>query len=361
LLAQSRSWQLRNGTISDTLPARQAADRVRALSPGSLEARLAYGYYLYYGRGKYAGALEELDAADRLLPNTSEIISARGLLLRRLGRWDEALALIKRAVDLDPRSQSGMVYLGETYALLHRYDEAGEAYSRLLAIDPRSAAGIANRFMVLLYGQGDTTEAASFLQSSVPLLDANNGKTLSARMAAARRDYSAAVAAVLTLDPRSMTVNYGGRNTNVALLYRAAGDMARARAWADSTIRIDQQLLDVRRKRGPDDPFGAQAIVELQSAIAYALKGDSSRAVTTAEQAAARYSPERDAVEGLQARRWLAVTYMLVGRTGEAIGILRDMLQRPCMLGPGDLRFDPAWDPLRSNPEFQQLISPGAR
>jgi len=361
LLAQSRSWRLRNGSVSDTVPARQAADRVRALAPGSLEARLAYGYYLYYGQGNYAGALAELDAADRLLPNTSEIISARGLLLRRMGRWDEALALITRAVDLDPRSQSAVIYLGETYVLLHRYDEASQAYSRVLAIDPRSAAAIANRFMVLLYGQGDTSQAASFIQSSVPLLDERNEKSLQARMLAVRRDYAGAVAAAMTLDPRVITVNFGGRNTSVALLYRAAGDMVRARAWADSAIRLDQQLLDVRRKRGPDDPFGAQSIVELLSAIAYAIKGDSARAVPMAEQAAARYSPERDAVEGLQARRWLAITYMLVGRNADAVGILRDMLQRPCMLGLGDLRFDPTWDALRSDPAFQQLVATGSR
>jgi hypothetical protein len=152
-------------------------------------------------------------------------------------------------------------------------------------------------------------------------------------------------------------VNFGGRDIGLALLYRAAGDSVRMRAWADSAIRQDQQLLEVRRRRGPDDPFGAQSIVELQSAIAYALKGDSARAVPMAERAAARYSPERDAVEGLQARRWLAITYTLVGRTGDAVGILRDMLQRPCMLGLGDLRFDPTWDPLRNDPGFQQLVA----
>ena len=359
-LAQSRSWLLRNGTTSDTVPARLAADRVRALAPGSLEARLAYGYYLYYGQGNYAGALTELDAADRLLPNTSEILSARGLLLRRLGRWDESLALINRAADLDPRNPSAILYLGETYALLHRYDEAVQAYERQLAIDPRSSSGIANKFNTLLSGAGDTSQVASFARASFSLLNDQVRKSLEARLAAARRDYPAAIAAMATA-PRSITVNYGSRDIATALLHRAAGDSVRARAWADSAIRRGQQLLEVRRRRGPTDPFGAQAIVETQSAIAYALKGDSARGVSMAEQAAARYSPERDAVEGLQIRRWLAVTYMLVGRKGDAIAILRDMLQRPCMLGPGDLRFDPTWDPLRSDPAFQQLIAPGSR
>jgi serine/threonine-protein kinase len=361
LLAQSRSWLLRNGSISDTVPARVAADRVRALAAGSLEARLAYGYYLYYGQGNYADALKELDAADQLLPNTSEIISARGLLLRRLGRWNEALALITRAVDLDPRNQSALNYLGETYNLLHRYNESVETYSRLLAIDPRSSTGIANTFQVLLMGQGDTSRAASFFHSSVQLQDEQNRNSLQAKMAVVRRDYPEAATAILASDPRRITVNFGGRDISLALLYRAAGDPGRARAWADTAIRRNQQLLELRSKRGPTDPFGAQSIVELLSAIAYAVKGDSARAVPMAERAAARYSPERDAVEGLQARRWLAVTYMLVGRNGDAITILQDMLQRPCMLGPGEVRYDPTWDSLRSDPRFQQMVATGSR
>jgi hypothetical protein len=231
----------------------------------------------------------------------------------------------------------------------------------VLAIDPRSGSGISNKFNTLLSGMGDTSQAASFARASFPLLIEQNRKSLEARLAAARRDYPAAVAAAMATSPRAITINYGGRDITLALLYHAAGDPSRSRAWADSAIRRGEQMLEVRRKRGPADPFGAQAIVEIQSAIAYALKGDSARAVPLAEQAAARYSPERDAVEGLMVRRWLAVTYMLVGRSGDAIGILREMLQRPCMMGLGDLRFDPTWDPLRSDPAFQQLVAPGAR
>jgi TolB-like protein/tRNA A-37 threonylcarbamoyl transferase component Bud32/Tfp pilus assembly protein PilF len=361
MLAQSRSWMLRNGTVSDTVPARLAADRVRALAPGSLEARLAYGYYLYYGQADYAGALEELDAADRLLPNTSEILSARGLLLRRLGRWDESLALMKRAVDLDPRSPSALSYLGESYRLLHQYDDAVATYTRLLAIDPRSSAGITNKFNVLLTGLGDSSQAAAFAQSSIQLQDETSRRTIQGRLAAARRDYATALAHFVAADSRSVTVNFGGRDIIVALLHRAAGDAGGARAWADTAIRRNRPLLEIRRRRGPADPFGAQSIVELMTAVAYAIKDDSARAVPMAEQAADRYSPTRDAVEGLQIRRWLAVTYMLVGRKSDAIAILREMLQRPCMLGPGELRLDPTWDSLRSDPAFQQLAATGSR
>ena len=65
-----------------------------------------------------------------------------------------------------------------------------------------------------------------------------------------------ASAAALALD------TLGGRDIIVALLYRAAGDPVRARAWADTAIRRNQRVLELQRKRGPDDPFGVQSIIE---------------------------------------------------------------------------------------------------
>src|SRR5687767_4870410 len=79
LLAQAQSWLLRTGAATDTLPAQLAVNRVRALAPGSLDAHLARGYYLYYAVAEFEAALSEFDAVDRIVPNNSEIMLARAL------------------------------------------------------------------------------------------------------------------------------------------------------------------------------------------------------------------------------------------------------------------------------------------
>ncbi|MCK5446496.1 MAG: hypothetical protein KAJ43_00070, partial [Gemmatimonadetes bacterium] len=73
-LLRAQTWLIRTGTESDTLPARESLDRALDLAPNSAEARLAAGYYHYYGLGDYELALEEFDAADSLVPDQIESV-----------------------------------------------------------------------------------------------------------------------------------------------------------------------------------------------------------------------------------------------------------------------------------------------
>jgi hypothetical protein len=46
----------------------------------------------------------------------------------------------------------------------------------------------------------------------------------------------------------------------------------------------------------------------------------------------------------------------MVGERDKAIALLRSVLAAPYHLSPGWLRVDPNFDPLRSDPGFQQLL-----
>src|SRR2546428_12409156 len=58
--------------------------------------------------------------------------------LAALGRFEEAIAEGKRAIELDPLSTVINVDLGETFYYAHRYDEADRQMRKTLEIDPTS-------------------------------------------------------------------------------------------------------------------------------------------------------------------------------------------------------------------------------
>jgi hypothetical protein len=56
---------------------------------------------------------------------------------------------------------------------------------------------------------------------------------------------------------------------------------------------------------------------------------------------------------------YLARVYVMTGQPERAIDELEPLLRIPCWISPGQLRADPVWAPLRSNPRFQRLTVPG--
>src|SRR5205823_8850405 len=106
----------------DPSPARLAAakdsvDRSLAFEPNLPETHLALGYYRYWGQRDFTGALAEFQQAEKDLPNDVDIIFAIALIQRRLGHWEEAIAGLRRAIELDPRNINAYNTLAITYCI----------------------------------------------------------------------------------------------------------------------------------------------------------------------------------------------------------------------------------------------------
>jgi tetratricopeptide (TPR) repeat protein len=56
-----------------------------------------------------------------------------------LARYEEAVADLSRAVELDPEDTGALAERGEAYRLMGRYEEAVTALSRGIGLDPEHA------------------------------------------------------------------------------------------------------------------------------------------------------------------------------------------------------------------------------
>lgn len=113
-----------------------SADRAVALGPELEEAHEARGWIKYLGEWNWAVAEEEFQRALQINPNHAQSRIDYSLLLTCLGRQEEALRQGEVALQLDP--VSGDIYFNHmlNLYLARRYDQALEISKRGMEVDP---------------------------------------------------------------------------------------------------------------------------------------------------------------------------------------------------------------------------------
>ncbi len=355
LVTRLRGWRIRTGDVPDTMPAFEAMRRTQALAPNSIEARLAEGYYRYYAQADFAGALAAMEAASRLAPREADLLYIRALLSRRLGRFDDAIRLLEQAMAAEPRNAFLLGTVGETFSIQRRYAGAEEAFNKAAELAPANSFIRMSQIMGALQIRGDTALARRLEAEARPVMSRWSAAVIALQLAAYTGDRAATAEPATTLAERDEPPpgNLAPPHLLLAALERANGNRAAAVAHADS-FRIAAGRHADRVAEGVD-PFGSRRVAELHLAMADALAGKKDIAIARAEAAAAQFTRERDAIEGSDMQRWLAVVYALAGEKEKAIAVLRDLLDHPGNLHRGELRLDPLWSGLRGVPAFEEL------
>lgn len=142
------------------LPAKAAAKKALALDDTLAEAHTSLAQVLGYYDFDFDGSIREFRRAIELNPNyaTAHHWYGSGPLVA-IGRFEEAIAEGKRAVELDPLSLEINSDLGFTYHMVRRYDDAIEQLRKTLEMDPS--------FYYAHWNLGWTLEAKGALDAAI--------------------------------------------------------------------------------------------------------------------------------------------------------------------------------------------------
>ena len=144
--------------------AREAAQRALQLAPDLAEAHIQLGLVLEGHDWNFTAAEASFRRAVELAPGNAHALRAAAQLARILGRVDEGLVLIEKAIAVDPvsaptRRQAGMINL-----LAGRLDDAATCYQQALDLAPN--AGLHHCFLaVARMLQGRVEEALPIAQA----------------------------------------------------------------------------------------------------------------------------------------------------------------------------------------------------
>jgi tetratricopeptide (TPR) repeat protein len=116
--------------------ARAAVTQALRLDNNLAEAHEALGIIKWDYDWDARGAESEYKEALALNPNNAVAHDSYAMLLLDVGRFDEALAQIKQAQELDPLSIYISKHLGTYYLFTHQYDRALAQLQKTLELDP---------------------------------------------------------------------------------------------------------------------------------------------------------------------------------------------------------------------------------
>jgi TolB-like protein/Tfp pilus assembly protein PilF len=348
-LAISRSMVFSNGGRAPEARegARVAAERALELAPILPEAHWAMAVYFRLVRGDPEAALEVLHRGLRVAPDDIDLVRNVGLAELERGRAREALAPLRRAELLDPRSWPNRLALAYTLLRLHRSREAREAAKRGLALSP-ATFDLVQALVDSHLQEGDLAAAHAVLAALPSQIDP---PALVAYFASGGRGWALTPPQrdlLLRLEPGA----FGGDRTAWASALaaehwlRGAHEAARGLA-AEAAAGFAAEL----------EEFPEEAILHAELATALAILGRGDEAALAGERAVALAPPQTDGLRANEALHALTLVQVRLGRREAAAAALERLLASPYVITPGWLRIDPNFAPLRGDLHFEQLAA----
>jgi TolB-like protein/Tfp pilus assembly protein PilF len=341
------------GRLALAEAALQAATRLR---PDAGETHLARANYLYYCLRDYNGALAELEAARRSLPNDPRIFELSGYILRRRGQQEGGVRNLERAVELDPRNPFMLQQLAVSYQQLRRYPEEAAVLDRALTIVPNDVGTKTFRVGVDFLWKAETRPLHETIDSILAggpsaISDAADAWFL---CALAERDPTAAERALVAAGDNPCwtdnTVNLS-RNFGEGLLARMMKDEGRAHA-AFRKARLEQEkIVQVQPDYGP-----ALCVLGLIDAAL----GRNEEALGEGRRAIELLPVEKDSLNGSQMLVYFAIIAAWAREKDTALQYLAANGQSQggyIVATYGALKLLPFWDPLRGDPRFEKIVA----
>ena len=269
---------------------------------------------------------------------------SEGLIYRRKGKLEEAIAEFEAAEQLDPQNANVLTNLSSSYRAMRRVEETLAYDARLVELSPEDDDVYSNYAQHLLELKGDLERAreeferapgsSEFLPFNFAFLFVNE------------RDFAGAIDLVEQLTPTNPLIQ-AFRFTVLGWAKYMEYGLEEARSDLESA---NQLFSDALEKAPSNSQF--RTVLGLN----HLLLGDSDAALREVRLAVDLDS--KDAYAGPVALENLAIVYAWSGRTDDALQQIERLLAMDYQssLTTHRLKYEFWWDPLREDPRFQELI-----
>ncbi|WP_154224511.1 hypothetical protein [Marinicella rhabdoformis] len=330
---------------------RQALDEAKKLAPRSADVLATEGEYHYRIMLDYEKAYDLQKQALLLKPNDAKTLLALGLSERRLGLWQQAVASMKKAHELDPGDANYLSTAIDTLGLVRDVEGVSELLAMALKRFPDDSDLGAMAVDAQVWGHGDL-EKARIILDGVP---ANSGDIyvgVALSLLWMERDFEGVIKATETPEIEDFFSMYPAL---LALEQAKAFEFLGNHELKKSKLEKAKGLIgEIDRSKGAFD-----LSVDLNTlGLVKAMEGATEEAIALANEAMALFPLDKDAVDGSLVHMSAAYIKATAGQTDAALNMVEQLLKTPGGFKRWHLYLDPQWDLLRDNERFNELIKP---
>jgi serine/threonine-protein kinase len=327
---------------------KQAVDKAMQLNPELPEVHLALGIYHYWAHLDYDHALEQFGIARKSQPNDSELLAAIGYVQRRQGKFDQGLANIKKASELDPLSHTLAFEVGNTFMWMRNYPEALRYFNRAISLRPDWLSSYSHKASLYLRWEGSTEKARAVVEEALKNIRSPEEFRIGWLIAfdVYEGNYQKALDR-LSSKSKDIDTQLFFRAMQYATIYGYMNENELAKKYYDEA----RSILESKIKEQPED-----ATFHSTLGIAYAGLGRREDAIREGKIGVNLLPITKEVWRGYSRASDLARIYVMVGEFDLAIDQIEFLLSIPGELSIPLLRLDPVWAPLREHPRFKKLL-----
>jgi len=303
--------------------------------------------------GLWDSERQELLLARRGLPNEPLSFLLLGYIDRRQGRWNESIANMQQALELDPRNPQTILVLDQlakSYQCLRDYALAKQTLQRALEISPADQSVR----MQLAMLEVDQNADIQLLKRTLAEVIAEKPEAAedfaeqSMLIGLYEKDVNQALAGLASLPPagchdQAIPFPNGWCAGRVEQIRGDTG--AAARAFREGRAEL-QKAMDARPNDGP---------VLCAAGVLDAALGNREQASDEGTKALAMLPIDRDSINGALIMQYRAAIAVLSGDNEKALQELEAAAKVPGYLSYGQLMLDPIWGPLRQDVRFKPI------